>query len=174
MTKRFPQNTSLVLGKLNLVAIYLPLILFMSTGSQSQTTIVSDSPFIKGTTVVIPGEKFKKSAYHNFFWGEHYRKEWTAPVRVSNFYIDTAVGGLTPIAEGGGRQSRGLRLKSSSGKEYVLRSVDKDFGRAFSDSFQGTFVTRIAKDQASLGYPLPPSPLRQWSQPRESTIPIQK
>ncbi len=27
----------------------------------SQTTIVKDSPFIKGTTVVIPGKEYKRS-----------------------------------------------------------------------------------------------------------------
>jgi hypothetical protein len=153
MTRLFPENYSLSFRKLNPTAVFLPAILFLSTASLSQTTIVTDSPFIKGTTVVIPGQNFKKSAYHNFFWGKHYRKEWTTPVRVSNFYIDTAMGGLKPIAEGGSRQSRGLRLKSGNGKEYVLRSVDKDFGRAFSDSFQGTFITHVARDQASIGYP---------------------
>src|SRR5258705_11262087 len=123
-------------------------VLFISTALKAQTTIVTDSPFIKGTTVVIPGLKFKRSGYHNLFWGKHYRREWATPVRVKNFYIDTAEGGLTPTAESGSRQSQGLRLKNSKGKEYVLRSVDKDFGRAFSDNFQGTFVTHIAKDHA--------------------------
>jgi surface antigen Omp85-like protein len=147
MTQLFPGEISL-----NMRTFLVAAILF-SSRIFSQTTIVADSPFVKGTTVVISGEKFKKSAYHNVFWGKHYRKEWTTPVRVSNFYIDTAMGGLTPIAEGGSRQSRGLRLKSGTGKEYVLRSVDKDFGRAFSDSFLGTFITRVAKDQASIAYP---------------------
>lgn len=134
-------------------AIPVAVFLFISTLLAAQTTIVTDSPFIKGTTVVIPGLKYKRSGYHNVFWGAHYRKEWSTPVRVSNLYIDTAVGGLTPTAESGSRQSQGLRLKNGQGKEYVLRSVDKDFGRAFPDDFEGTFVTHIAKDQASIGYP---------------------
>ncbi|HET9825753.1 MAG TPA: hypothetical protein VFP87_10470, partial [Chitinophagaceae bacterium] len=152
MTKLFPENAS-PFRKLDPAVIFLATILFISTASRSQTTVVTDSPYIKGTTVVIAGEKFKKSGYHNLFWGKHYRKEWTTPVRVNNFYLDTTLGGLKPIGESGSRQSRGLRLKASNGREYVLRSVDKDFGRAFSDSFQGTFITHVAKDQASIGYP---------------------
>ena len=134
-------------------ALSVSVLLFISTVLAAQTKIVTDSPFVKGTTVVIPGAKFKRSGYHNLFWGRHYRKEWSTPVRVSNFYIDTAYGGLTPTAESGSRQSQGLRLKSGKGKEYVLRSVDKDFGRAFPDNFQKTFITRVAKDQASIAYP---------------------
>jgi hypothetical protein len=127
--------------------------LFLSFTGRSQTTVISDSPFIKGTTVVIPGLKFKKSGYHNFWLGKHCRKEWATPVRFENFYLDTAMGGLAPTEEGGSRQTQGLRLKNKNGKEYVLRSVDKDFSRAFPDDFQGTFIARAAKDQASIGHP---------------------
>ena len=118
----------------------------------SQTTIVADSPFVAGTTVVIPGNEYDRSGYHNFFWGRHYRKEWMTPVRVENFYLDTAYGGLFPLHEGGGRQTKALRLKSKSGKEYVLRSVNKDFGRGLNN-MDGTFIARIAKDQVSIGHP---------------------
>lgn len=120
---------------------------------KGQTTVVHDSAVVKGTTVVIPGKEYDRSNYHNFFWGSHYRKEWSTPVRVNNFYLDTAVGGLVPYAEGGGRQTKTLRLRSKTGKEYVLRSVNKDFGRALSEEMQGTFLSRIAKDQVSIGHP---------------------
>jgi hypothetical protein len=120
----------------------------------AQTTIVKDSPAIAGTTVVIPGKQYVRSGYHNFFWGSHYRKEWGTAIRVNNFYLDTALGGLQPLKASGSRQSMGLRLKSKSGKEYVLRSVDKDFGHGMPEMYYGTFISRIAKDQASFGYPL--------------------
>ena len=118
----------------------------------SQTFIVSDSPFVKGTTVVIPGKEYQRTDWHNFFWGEHYRKEWNTAIRVENFYLDTAVGGLTPTEEGGGRQTKSLRLKDKNGKEYVLRSVNKDFSRALKN-MDGTFISRVAKDQVSIGHP---------------------
>lgn len=119
---------------------------------QSQTHVVIDSPFIKGTTVVMPGKEYIRSGYHNFFWGQHYRKEWSTAIRVENFLLDTAKGGLTPFQEGGGRQTKSLRLKNKNGKEYILRSVNKDFSRGLKN-MDGTFISRIAKDQVSIGHP---------------------
>ncbi len=118
----------------------------------SQTHIVKDSPTVKGTTVVIPGIEYKRSGYHNFFWGKHYRKEWNTAIRAENFYLDTFRRGLIPFEQGGGRQSKTLRLKDTGGKEYVLRSVNKDFGRALT-GMDGTFISHIAKDQVSIGHP---------------------
>jgi len=66
----------------------------------SQTYIVTDSPWVKGTTVVIPGKEYNRSAWHNFFWGEHYRKEWNTAFRVRNFYLDSTLEGLMPSQEG--------------------------------------------------------------------------
>jgi len=54
--------------------------LALSFAVRSQTTVVTDSPSVKGTTVVIAGLRFKKSGYHNFWLGKHYRKEWATPV----------------------------------------------------------------------------------------------
>ena len=129
------------------------LLLSVSYSALAQTTVVKDAPLIKGTTVVIAGKEYKRSGYHNFFWGDHYRKEWTLPVRVNNFYLDTAKGGLTPTETGGGRQTKTLRLKNKLGKEYVLRSIDKNFGQALPDEARGTFMSNIARDQASIGHP---------------------
>src|SRR5215203_916657 len=82
--------------------LFLALTVFNS--GNAQTTIVTDSSTIQGTTVIIAGKKFERSKWHNLFWGSHYRKEWSTPVRVKNFYLDTAKGGLKVIKEGGSRQ----------------------------------------------------------------------
>ncbi len=118
---------------------------------QAQTTVAKDSPVVKNTTVVIPGIEYKRSGYHNFFWGKHYRKEWATPVRVNNFSLESA--GLHPKREGGGRQSKSLWLEDANGKEYVLRSINKDFSRGLPEEASGTFVARVAKDQVSMGHP---------------------
>jgi hypothetical protein len=63
------------------------------------------------------------------------------------------MGGLMVEKPSGSRQSMGLRLKNREGREYVLRSIDKDFGNGLPEIYQHTFISDIAKDQASLGYP---------------------
>ncbi len=119
----------------------------------TQTVIAKDSANIKGTAVVYPGKHYSKSAFHNSIFGKHYRPEWATAIRVNNFYIDSAYGGLQILKESGSRQTKGLRLQSKTGKQYVLRSVDKDFGQGLAQIYQGTFISNAAKDQASLGYP---------------------
>ena len=134
-------------------AFLISLLLFPANNLTAQTTIVTNVDSVPGTTVVIPGKKYNRSSYHNFLYGKHYRKEWNTQIRVPDYYLDTAKGGLVPTKPGGSRQTMGLRLEDKKGKEYVLRSVDKDFGNGLPDEFQGTFLARIAKDQASIGYP---------------------
>jgi hypothetical protein len=131
--------------------IFLPAIIFAPfLISAQKSLLISDT---SSTQTVIPGIEYKRSGWHNIFWGKHYRREWSTPVTVSRFYIDTAMGGLTPSKEGGGRQTKTLRLKNVKDKEYVLRSVDKDYGKAIPEIFHGTFIEDIAKDQTSTGYP---------------------
>lgn len=139
--------------KIQLSILLLPLLISAPVPSFSQTVVDIDSPAVAGTTTAVAGYHYKRSGWHNLFWGKHYRREWTTTVRVNNFYLDTAMGGLTPLKESGSRQTQGLRLKSNNGKEYVLRSIDKDFGNGLGEKFKGTFMARVAKDQASIGHP---------------------
>ena len=102
---------------------------------------------------VIAGKEYQRSSFHQSFWGKHYRKEWTTPVSVNQFYLESEAGGLHPYEKGGGRQTTSLKLRDASGREYVLRSIDKDFGKALPEIYQGTFVDKIMKDQGSIGHP---------------------
>ena len=87
------------------------------------------------TKTVIAGKQYARSSFYQKLWGKHYRKDWTTPVSVPLFYLDTAVGGLTPYEAGGGRQSKTLKLRNTKGKEYVLRSVDKTLSGAIDPIF---------------------------------------
>ncbi len=86
-------------------------------------------------------------------WGSHYRKEWSTPVKFKIAMLDTLAGGLKPYESGGGRQSKSLRLRDKDGREYVLRSIDKSFGKALPDIYQGTFIESIINDQVTIGHP---------------------
>ena len=94
----------------------------------------------------------RKASYKNK-WGEHYRKEWSTPVKFKVAMLDTLAGGLKPYEAGGGRQSKSLRLKDKNGREYVLRSIDKSFGKALPEIYQGTFLEDIFNDQVTIGHP---------------------
>src|SRR4051812_43324851 len=93
------------------LAFVILILIFHHYSSFAQNTDTSK------TITVIPGKEFQRSGWHNLFWGKHYRREWSTPVTVNKFYIDTALGGLTPAKEGGGRQTKTLRLKDAKDKE---------------------------------------------------------
>ncbi|MEO7305948.1 MAG: ShlB/FhaC/HecB family hemolysin secretion/activation protein [Ferruginibacter sp.] len=105
------------------------------------------------TITVVAGKQYYTGNFHQKLWGKHYRKEWNTPINFRVVMLDTLAGGLTPYEAGGGRQSKSLRLKDISGKEYVLRSIDKTFGKALPEIIQGSFIEKIADDQVSIAHP---------------------
>jgi hypothetical protein len=89
-------------------------------------------------------------------FGEHYRKEWATAVTFPVLNLDSVAGGLTPIKAGGGMQTKSLRLQGVDGKEYVLRSVNKDPSKALPPELAGTFADQVLQDQISSSNPYAP------------------
>lgn len=102
---------------------------------------------------VTPGPQHAAPRFHQKIWGKHYRTEWATPVQVPVFYLNEEAGGLTPYRAGGGNQSRTLHLRDGRGREYVLRSVDKNYSKALPDMYHNTIVEDILNDQVSAGHP---------------------
>lgn len=121
--------------------------LFFSLNISAQ--LVQDSTHIFTSASL----KYDKSKAYQRRWGKHYRTEWKTPVLAQKLMLDTVFGGLTPYAMGGGRHSRSLRLRDKNNREYVLRSVDKNFGKALPPIAQGTFVESIMNDQVTISHP---------------------
>lgn len=112
------------------------------------TTNYSDS------TITLPaGAHYRRSRLHVFFYGLHYRPAWATPVEVPVLDLGTAKGGLTPIQKGGSRQTINLRLEDKEGKEYVLRSIDKDPAGALPTKWQNSYIANIARDATSATHP---------------------
>ncbi len=61
--------------------------------------------------------------------GSGYRDAWTTPVTLPVLDVGREVGGLAPERHAGSRQSLSARLSGADGREYVLRSVEKDLPR---------------------------------------------
>lgn len=122
--------------------------------SVGQVLPVTDSIKPGSMITVVAGKQYgDRSNFYQKLWGRHYRKEWTTPVQVPLFSLDTAGGGLTAYEAGGGVQSNTLRLRNAEGKEYVLRSIDKTYGRTLPPIFRNTFVEGIINDQVSSIHP---------------------
>lgn len=118
--------------------------------AQKNATVTDSTPH---TVTVIAGSEYRKGGIGRFFWGNHYRTEWTTPVVISRATLDSLYGGLTPVERGGGRQTKNLRLDATNKRQYAIRSVNKDYGKALPEVAQGTFVESIIKDQMSVAHP---------------------
>lgn len=115
---------------------------------QATTVDYSDS-----TITVAVGEHYGRSRLHTFFYGKHYRPAWTTPVEFRVLDLGTEKGGLKPTVQGGSRQTMNLRLEAPDGKEYVLRSVDKDPATALPEKWQQSYAANIIRDATSATHP---------------------
>lgn len=79
----------------------------------------------KITTSIYSTKMTDKSWFHKFLFGQHYRKYYSTPIEAKVATVDTLMGGLKPIREGGGHQSVSLRMSDPKGREYVMRGMKK-------------------------------------------------
>jgi hypothetical protein len=97
------------------------------------------------------GSKLKK-----FIMGHNYRDVWAAPVRMKVFKLREEHGGMKITGKGGGQQTRSLRLKSADGREWTLRTIDKDPEAVLPEGLRGTFAKSIVQDVISSAHPYAP------------------
>lgn len=129
----------------------LTLCLFTCTRINAQTAPVSQD------TLIAANKTYAEAGFvKRLFLGDHYREEWATPVKLQVLNMDSFAGGLTVIKAGGGHQTKSLRLKGADGKEYVLRSVNKDPSKALPAEFAGTFAADVVQDQISSSNPYAP------------------
>lgn len=144
---------------MRVIVILLFTVQMLSAYGQENITVVDSlksvrtTPVNTGKVTKQAGRQYAASSWKKLWWGEHYRKEWVAPVSFPVLKISTAYGGLTPLKMGGGHQTKTLRLISSDGKEYVLRTIDKSLDVLVPDYLKGTFVNDLVNDQISTAHP---------------------
>jgi hypothetical protein len=106
----------------------------------------------KDTVTIAAGTHYDANALQRIFLGTTYRDLWTKPIRVPVLPIRTYAGGLVPLKEGGGKQTKNLRLGRADGSEYVFRLTDKANVNP-PDRYRGTLVEKVFRDQVSAMYP---------------------
>lgn len=91
--------------------------------------------------------------FHRWLLGGNYRTEWATPVMLPIFDLTRTQGGFTILQRGGGQQTKSLRLADSTGREWVLRSVQKDPGNALPVLLRETIAKPVLQDETSADYP---------------------
>lgn len=93
---------------------------------------------------------------HRRFFGENYRKEWALRLSLPVIRISQIKGGLTPVRLGGGHQTLSLRLTDATGKEWVLRSIEKNPSVLLPLELRETFAKDVLDDAMSAQHPFAP------------------
>jgi hypothetical protein len=119
-----------------------------SVAAIDTTRIILDS-----VKIVAANPELKGNGFQKFLMGKNYRKEWTEPVRVSVLDLSKEMGGLKPLKQGGGKQTKSLRVEDSTKKEWSLRSIIKYPEAAIPPDLRQTFVRSLVEDGISASYP---------------------
>ena len=106
-------------------------------------------------SVVVAASNFytKASSFKRFFIGNNYRAEWSTPVQLKVFNLRKENGGFKVVSLGGGKQTKSLRLADKNGREWVLRTVDKDPENELPQALRGTIAQKIAQELISANNP---------------------
>ncbi|NGM71899.1 BamA/TamA family outer membrane protein [Sphingobacterium sp. SGL-16] len=123
-------------------------LIFILAGWNSAFAQQSDS-----TTAIIASEYDNVGAFHRFWLGDSYRKLYNTPVKMRVVNLATEKGGLQVVKLGGGMQTQSLRLEDPSGRQWVLRSIQKFPERSLPQALRKTIAKDIVQDQISIAHP---------------------
>ena len=93
------------------------------------------------------------STAHRKWFGENYRKEWAAQTKLPVLRLSELHGGLRPVKKGGGMQTVSLRLEDPTGKQWVLRSVNKNAESLLPEELHRTLANEVLDDANSAQHP---------------------
>lgn len=106
------------------------------------------------TVVVKAGEIYEAGELKRFFFGDNHRDVWTAPVEVPIVNIETKKGGFEIIGQGGGMQTKSLKLKAvADDRLYGFRSIQKDPSPALPEMLRSTVAQDVIQDLISASNP---------------------
>jgi hypothetical protein len=106
------------------------------------------------TVVAYPnGDIYRAGKFKRFWFGNNYREEWVTPIEIPLFDFRNEKGEMKIIKEGGSFQTSALRLEDEEGKEWVLRSLDKNASAVIPENIRTGMAEDIVQDQMSASNP---------------------
>jgi len=96
---------------------------------------------------------FSRTRIGQKIWGKHYRTTYSDSILVKGLHLTDL--DLVPKKQGGGFQTNSLRLKHiTNGRQYTLRSIDKDATRTVPYPLNSAAVLNVVTDNFSASHPL--------------------
>lgn len=130
----------------------------------SKEEIPTEFPIYEnGDTVVnrrMLDQEYERGGFGRFIMGDHYRSTFSLNTDMPVLNLNNYKGGVVPVKQGGGNQTHSLRLEAANGRQYSMRSLEKDpsatVGYTLSKS---TAVTEILADAFTSSHPLSALPV---------------
>jgi hypothetical protein len=91
------------------------------------------------------------SVLRRLLMGSNYRQAWSQPVKFPVFHLSGS--GFTIKELGGGLQTKSLQLLDAAGKQWSLRSVEKEVTKAMPNLLKNTLAQKLSQDQVSASFP---------------------
>ena len=134
-------------------SLALILSLFVASLAHAQPSDSVSSSLSDSIVSVNIADQYRMGGFGRMLYGENYRQEWRTSVPLRMFDIGQEKGGLKIVQQGGGGQTRSLRLEAADGRQYVLRSVDKYPERNLPPPLASPLVVEVVSDQTSASHP---------------------
>lgn len=115
----------------------------------------------KDTVVISASDQYKKpmTKFARWILGENYRSTWNQPVTFKIFNINKEQGGFKIKSLGGGKQTKSLKLEDKNGKEWSIRTIEKDPEMALPVNLRSTLAQDVVSDVISASDPYAPLPV---------------
>lgn len=110
-------------------------------------------PVTKKTKTIAANKELAAGGFKKLFLGSQYRDMWATEVEAEIIDLETKLGGLTPIKKGGGMASNSLRMEREDGRQYILRSIKKDYTKLVPPEFSNLKLIDVLEDQNSASHP---------------------
>ena len=119
---------------------------------------------LKDSATIVASTKYGKAGFvKRLFMGKNYRNVWATPVKLPIFRMKEL--GFTVSELGGGQQTKSLRLKDKDGREWALRTIDKDVEGALPKWLRNSPAEAVHKTWFQRRTLMHRSPLHQWLMP---------
>jgi hypothetical protein len=131
-----------------------PVLNFGKLPEIKQDTVLSPLVKYKDTINMPASTRYDKaSGFQQWMLGANYRKEWSTLVNFKVFNVNRERGGFKILSLGGGKQTISLRLLDKDGREWTLRTIDKDPEKAIPENFRHSLAQDIVQDMISASHP---------------------
>ncbi|NND25105.1 MAG: phosphoesterase [Flavobacteriaceae bacterium] len=137
--------------------------IFSSEKRSFDVSTLPDSfpPFVEAS--IYTKEETDVSGFYEAIWGDKYRDLYSTKINAQVATLDTLYGGLEIVREGGGHQTRSLRLKLKDGRELNMRALKKSATQYLQtvvfkdnyvkDAFEKTKVENLILDFYTAAHP---------------------